>query len=60
MAKGLTISSIVIAVLILILFLADLIVQFPFRRAHWGIDIAFVICGIALVFISWTTLKDLR
>jgi len=60
MAKGLTISSIVIAVLVVILFLTDLIIQFPFRGASMGMDIAFVICGLALAFTSWTTLKDLR
>lgn len=60
MPKGLTISAIVIALLIVILFLTDLIIKFPFDGASMGMDIAFVVCGMALAFISWTTLKDLR
>ena len=60
MAKGLTITSIVISVLIVIVFLLDLVVNFPFRGVHRSMDIIFVICGLALAFISWTTLRDLR
>jgi hypothetical protein len=60
MAKGLTIASIVIAVLILVVFALDLALKFPFSRANVMMDITFILCAAALGYISWTTLKDIR
>ncbi|MEM7313557.1 MAG: hypothetical protein AAF497_10445 [Planctomycetota bacterium] len=60
MAKGLTIMSVVIAVLILILFGLDLAIGFPFRKANMMLDIVFVICSIGLGYISWSTYREIR
>ena len=60
MAKGLTIISMVISVLILVLFALDLAIQIPFRKAYWPLDVVFVICAIGLGYISWITFKEIR
>ena len=60
MARGLTIAAMAAAVLILLLFLLDLIIAIPFRRAVPGMDIAFVIASIGLAYVSWNAFRDLR
>ncbi len=60
MAKGLTIMAISIAILLLVLFGLDLVIQYPFKRVSVLMDIVFILCASGLGFISWTTLKDLR
>lgn len=60
MAKGLTISSIVIAVMIFLVFFLDLVTPYPFGGANRLMDAAFVICSIGLAYISWTVLRELR
>ena len=52
--------SIAIAILLLVLFAADLATGFPFQKASTMMDIIFLICAAGLGYISWTTLKDLR
>jgi hypothetical protein len=58
MGKGMTIAGMVVAVLIFILFAADLAVGIPFNKASLAMDIAFVVCSLGLAFLSWSTLKD--
>ena len=60
MAKGLTIVSIVVAILLLALFGLDLAIGVPFRKASILMDIAFVISALGLGIISWTTFRELR
>jgi hypothetical protein len=48
----------VIAILILVLFLLDLAVKFPFQRINWMMDVTFVLCAVGLGYISWTTLRE--
>ncbi len=60
MEKGLTIAAMASAVVIFLLFLSDLVIAIPFRRASLGMDIAFVIASIGLAYISWNTFRDLR
>ena len=60
MAKGLTIASMATALLILALFLSDLIIKIPFRRASWGMDVAFVLCALALGYIAWSTFREIH
>ncbi|MCA9265725.1 MAG: hypothetical protein KDA60_17810 [Planctomycetales bacterium] len=60
MAKGLTIASIVVALLIFLLFALDLATGFPFRRASKAMDIAFIFCALGLGYISWTAFRDIR
>jgi hypothetical protein len=59
MAKGLTISSIVIAVLLLILFGLDLAIQFPFKRKEPTLDVVFVICALGIGYLAWATWREL-
>jgi hypothetical protein len=59
MPKALCMTGMVIAILILVLFLLDLAVAFPFRRVSPMMDILFVLCAVGLGFISWSTLKEL-
>lgn len=60
MDKGLTIISMVIAILVLVLFALDLAIQIPFRRANMLMDIIFVICALGLGYISWSTYKEVK
>jgi len=48
----------VIAILILVLFLLDLAVKFPFNRINAVMDITFVLCAVALGYVSWSTLRE--
>ena len=59
MPKALCMTGMVIAILILVLFLLDLAVAFPFKRVSPMMDILFVLCAVGLGFISWSTLKEL-
>jgi len=58
MPKALSISGMVIAVLIFILFVLDLALAFPFQRSSMMMDIVFVICALGLGYLSWTTFKE--
>ena len=60
MAKGLTIMSIVVAILIAALFGLDLAFGFPFRKASLGTDIAFLVSAILLGLISWSAMRELK
>ena len=58
MAKGLTILAMVVAILVLLLFALDLVAQFPFTGASKLMDITFVICALALGYLSWSAFKE--
>lgn len=58
MPKVLCLTGMVIAILILVLFLLDLAVKFPFQRVNAVMDITFVLCAIGLGYLSWTTLRE--
>ena len=58
MAKGLTILAMVVAVLVLLLFALDLVVEFPFMAASRFMDVVFVLCAIALGYLSWSAFKE--
>lgn len=60
MAKGLTIASMVIAILVLVLFGLDLALQIPFRRASIMLDVVFVLCALGIGYISWATFREVR
>ena len=59
MAKGLTIAAIAIAVLMLVLIGLDLAISFPFNGASTFMDIVFLICGIAIGILGFTTWREL-
>jgi hypothetical protein len=48
----------VIAILILVLFLLDLAVAYPFKRISTLMDVVFVVCAVGLGYISWSTLRE--
>jgi hypothetical protein len=58
MPKVLCMTGMVISILILVLFLLDLAVKFPFQRVSVFMDIMFVLCAIGLGYISWSTLQE--
>jgi hypothetical protein len=60
MPKALTISGMVVAVLLFLIFTIDLSVGFPFRGASKWMDIGMIICSLALAYMSWSTLRDFR
>lgn len=58
MPKALSISGIVVAVVLLLLFGLDLAIQFPFSRKSPAIDIGFVIAASILAYLSWSTFRE--
>lgn len=60
MGKGMSIAAMVVAGLIAFLFAFDLALKFPFSRASVTIDVAFLICGAILGYLSWNALRDTR
>ncbi len=58
MPKVLCLTGMVIAILILVLFLLDLALKFPFQRINTVMDVVFVICAVVLGYISWSTLRE--
>jgi hypothetical protein len=60
MAKGLTIMSIVVAILIAALFGLDLAIGVPFGRASMSTDIVFVVCSLLLGLMSWGVFREIR
>lgn len=58
MAKGLTILSLVVAILLFLLFTLDLVVGIPFRKASVLMDMGMVISSLGLAIISWTTFRE--
>jgi hypothetical protein len=58
MPKVLCLTGMVIAILILVLFLLDLAVAFPFNRISMFMDTTFVVCAVGLGYVSWSTLRE--
>jgi hypothetical protein len=67
MPKALSLISLVLAVVIVVLFLTDAAMGLlgmgqsaPLRAASLMMDIIFVIAGGILIFMSWSTFRELR
>jgi len=67
MPKALSLISLVLAVVIVVLFLTDAVMTLlgmqqsaPLRGANLVMDITFVIAGGILIFMSWSTFRELR
>ena len=61
MPKALCWAGMVIAILVLALFLFDLAAPSsiaPFKKSSVILDVLFVLCAGALVYLSWATLKE--
>jgi hypothetical protein len=60
MPKALTISGIVVAALVLLVFLLDLALGIPFRKASIALDIGFIVSALVLGFLGWSTYRELK
>ena len=67
MPKALCLISLVASILIAVLFLADAAMGMlgmaevaPLRAANLTMDIAFVLMGIAMIYLSWSTYREQR
>jgi uncharacterized membrane protein YwaF len=58
MPKVLTIIAMVIAGLVLLIFALDAAIGVPFKKASLMMDIGFIICALALGYLSWTTYRE--
>ncbi len=67
MPKALCLTSLVVAVIIVVLFLADAVMGFlgmeavaPLRSASLMMDITFILCGSLLAYMSFVTWREQR
>ncbi len=67
MPKALCLISLVASILIVVLFLADLAMGMlgmqdiaPLRYANMTMDIAFIVLGAAMIYMSWSTYREQR
>ena len=67
MPKALCLISLVTSILIVVLFLADALMGMagladdaPLRSANMMMDIAFVVLGAAMIYMSWSTYREQR
>jgi hypothetical protein len=58
MPKALCIVGMVVAVLLVILFGLDLAVKIPFARISGMMDVGFILCSLALGYLSWSTFRE--
>jgi hypothetical protein len=58
MPKALTVSGMVVAGLLLIIFGLDLAISFPFDRASTAMDVFFLICAVSLGYLSWSAFRE--
>lgn len=52
--------GIIFGALAVLLFGLDLAIQIPFGRPSWTLNIGFIITGILLVYMGWTTQKEMH
>jgi hypothetical protein len=63
MPKVLTIAGLIVSILMFVLFALDLAAGIPFgvdSGAATVIDVAFMVCGGVLAYLSWSTMRELR
>ena len=58
MPKVLTIIGLTVSALIVAVFALDHVVKFPFKGANRSMDLAFVVCGVVLAYLSWSTMRE--
>lgn len=58
MPKVLTIIGMGIAALIFLIFTLDVSVGIPFKKASLTMDIGFMVCSLALAYLSWATYRE--
>ena len=60
MPKVFCIAGAVVAILLFLVFGADLGVKIPFDRQSWLIDVAMVVGSGMLGYVSWATFRTLK
>ncbi len=60
MAKGLCITGLVIASVILLFFVLDLSVAIPFSKVSPMMDIAMIVASLVLGYLSWSSLREIK
>lgn len=60
MGKVMAIGGMVVGGVMTLLFGLDLAAGVPFSGASIVIDIGFVICGLALGYLSWNAFRDAK
>jgi hypothetical protein len=50
----------VVALLIFLIFALDLAIGMPFKQASSVMDIGFIVCALALGYLSWSAWRDVR
>lgn len=60
MGKGLAITGMVIAIILLLLFGLDLAIGIPFGQPSTLLDIGFVISSAILIYMAWSTYREQR
>jgi hypothetical protein len=60
MPKALTISGMVVAALVLLIFVVDLAAGWPFRTASKWMDIGYIVCALILGYLSWSAFRELK
>jgi hypothetical protein len=60
MAKAFCILGLLIGLCLMVVFGADLGAKIPFGGISKVMDIGFVVCGLILTYLSWTTLREQR
>jgi hypothetical protein len=59
MPRALSISGIVVAILLVLVFGLDVTpLRFPFGGASTFMDIGFIVAALMLGYLSWTTLRE--
>ena len=58
--SGLVVLSFVIGLLFLLMFAGDLVAGWPFHRHSVAMDVSYVFCGAALIYLGWDTSRDLH
>jgi hypothetical protein len=58
MAKAMSISGLIVAGLIALLFTADLAVGIPFGGVGKLTDVGFMISSLILAYLSWNAFRD--
>ncbi len=60
MPKIFCIAGAVVAILLLLVFVVDLGIGYPFDRRSWLMDISMLLCSGMLGYISWATFRTLK
>jgi hypothetical protein len=59
MQKALCIFGMVVAVLVVLFFGLDLLIEWPFQGSlKWVMDLPMMLCALVLGYLGWSTLRE--